>query len=540
MSITIERQPDHLQPNHSDGLYFVVSSDKTTEYKFRYVYWLYLNGSLIFQGKTTPNPSGLGTFDIQDIVKTYLDTNLQISPDDYVHLTNEFSRFTGTTNVGEVHILFGEEYATGTTENVVLYNGVSDVPGNPSLSSDFYKVFNGSYPYNGLSYLPSFNPQPYLLTGSPINEVQGLFLTNAPRLFDVSEDDYHTLSFFNYHLGGGYVSYPYQIRYDWYDGNGTYISSDTIDNITSNGGGPLSALTLFSYDAPVILSGSQEYNILSVATGPKNLISLKPSNTSYYTATLFGINQSAPTCSSGYTEYYIESCQFGYKIPVCFDDTISIRGSFHWGSSTWFSDCWQLSSPGGPGGDILSGYTTYTNCADCYLNEGKPANQNANVLTGSPPTFSAVSETFQFNITDDCDVSNNRQILWRNQYGVYDYFRFTRRKQEGLDIERETYKQLPVSWGSSDPKKTQISRGTTDFYGKQTETHILNSGFISTPLMNYLEGLFISTDVYLIEPDGTLFPINITSTEYIRKNRGNRTLTNISITYQYSNNAQLL
>ena len=58
--------------------------------------------------------------------------------------------------------------------------------------------------------------------------------------------------------------------------------------------------------------------------------------------------------------------------------------------------------------------------------------------------------------------------------------------------------------------------------------------------MVWLEECYTSPEVYLIETDGSLFPINITSTEYIRKNKGNKEIVNLELTYTYSNNIKLI
>ena len=131
-------------------------------------------------------------------------------------------------------------------------------------------------------------------------------------------------------------------------------------------------------------------------------------------------------------------------------------------------------------------------------------------------------------------------MVWKNRYGTYDYYRFNQRKSEGLNIQRQTYVSDPVSWGSATPTKKPISRGLTDFSVGITESHVVNTGFVNRATMVWLEECYTSPEVYLIENDGELFPINITSTEYIRKNRGNRELINLELTYTYSNNIRLL
>jgi len=542
MAITIIREPDDFQPSHSDGLYFVVESDKTTELKYRYVYYLYVNDTKVFEGKSTPNPEGKGIFDVQDILQTYTDNNPQVTTTDFVHKTEKFSRYTGKTNVAEYYIRVGEEYATGNTSSVVQYDGLDGV-GIPAKFSTRKKVYSGTYPSNGLSYLPSVDINPFVLTGNPINYQQGLFLTDSPRIVDVYDSSYHTLSFLNYELGGGLISYPYKVRFDFYDETGTFISSAEYNNVTSNGGGPLDVLNDTMYDGGFFTGGDTEYNILNVGVGPKNIESFLPSNAKYYHVTLFGIDQSSSVaCPEGYLPAYMQSCQFGYLIPVCVQSGLTSNDIYYYEDpETSQGECFQLyqyTTPNIPK-FTASGGTFYQDCLDCTTENPAETPIFSQETSGSTPNLSAVSETFQFNIECDPDGFNNRTIMWRNRFGVYDYYKFTRKKTEGLDIEREMYKKSPVSWGDANPTKTQISRGVTDYFGRLTETHVINTGFVNAATMSFLESLYTTNDAYLIEPDGTLFPINITNTTFQRKNKGNRDLTNLELTYTFSNNIEI-
>ena len=161
---------------------------------------------------------------------------------------------------------------------------------------------------------------------------------------------------------------------------------------------------------------------------------------------------------------------------------------------------------------------------------------------GACSAYTAVSEIFTFNVEviasrQGCGVQ--RQIMFRNRYGHYDYYTFTAGKDEGLEIERQQYKKWSVDWGSSDPSKEYYSRGTTDGNVSITETHIINSGFLNQPDFMFLEELYTSNEVYEIQTDSNLRPINIVNTEFLRKNRGNKSIVNIELTYVYSNNISL-
>jgi len=130
--------------------------------------------------------------------------------------------------------------------------------------------------------------------------------------------------------------------------------------------------------------------------------------------------------------------------------------------------------------------------------------------------------------------------MFKNRYGHYDYYTFTAGKSEGISIDRQTFNTWNVDWGSSSPSMEQYSRGVTDTQVSMVETHVINSGFLNQPDFMYLEELYTSDDVYEIQTDGQLRPINIVNAEFVRKNKGNKDITNIELTYIYSNNLSLL
>ena len=164
------------------------------------------------------------------------------------------------------------------------------------------------------------------------------------------------------------------------------------------------------------------------------------------------------------------------------------------------------------------------------------------VVTGGTAPCSPyvpVSEIFQFNVVGNCNFFENDTIMFKNRFGCWDYYRFNKYRSEGLGIERQTYGQLNQAWGSSNPIKTTYSRGTTDYQTNILETHIVNSGYINFPEFVWLEELYTTNDAYLIQEDGTLFPINIVGNDFVRKTKGTRTMYNLELTYVYSNNIRL-
>lgn len=172
----------------------------------------------------------------------------------------------------------------------------------------------------------------------------------------------------------------------------------------------------------------------------------------------------------------------------------------------------------------------------------KPQPVPTTYTLGNCSGYTPVSEIFTFNIEPVCNRSGNTiyQFMFKNRYGHYDYFLFQAGKDEGLDISRQSYKEWSVDWGSYDPSKEPYSRGQVDATVSIIETHVANTGFLNHPDFMFLEELWTSNEVYEIQHDGNLRPINIVNTEFIRKNKGNRTITNLELTYVYSNNISLM
>ena len=204
----------------------------------------------------------------------------------------------------------------------------------------------------------------------------------------------------------------------------------------------------------------------------------------------------------------------------------------------------------------LTENTSFNSCQECQATYPCADQEDLSVLKpdiepilnvpslageGSCVAYQRCSEIFTFNLVcNEGAQFAELQLMFRNRYGVYDYFRFQRGKAEGLGIERQTYQQYNQTWGQENVLKTTYSRGTTNWQTRVTETHVINSGFISQSEMVYLQELFTSDDVYEIKHNGGLFPINIANAEFIIKSKGNKDLVNLELTYVYSNNIRML
>ena len=300
MSVIFTNTPEPFQPVLSDGLFFTVSSSTynvQSTFKFRYVYNLFINGSLEFQGKCSPNPYGLGIIDLQQILESYTNSQPIASWSGtpvYVHETFPFGVPYNDETLN-YQIKVGYEYADSEIGAITGFTGVGISVGNPAFTSENYKTFRSTMGVNGRATQQSFDIGPFVLSGTPIGVYPtrtGLFLTNAPRIQDITDDEYYTLGFTNYYMNSGstptILSEPYYVEFNFYDDQGVLITGTTHDNILGNGGGPRDDCN-YVYPAMYLIDPTTgvTYNTLYVGCGPRN-IPYFPPNTKQYTVQLYG------------------------------------------------------------------------------------------------------------------------------------------------------------------------------------------------------------------------------------------------------------
>lgn len=307
MSLAIVDTPAPFQPVLSDGLFFTLSSntyDAQSTFKFRFVYELYVEGELVFQGKCSPNPFGLGIVDLQQILESYtnsLPVSYWNTTPIYTHQTFPFSRPASEETL-TYQIKCGYEYASSEIAGVTGFTGDASTIGPPAVESLYYKTFRSTMGTNPRATQQDFNIGPFVLSGSPTSiypTTSGLFLTNAPRILDVSPEDNFVLGFTNYYLQSGttptILSEPYYVEYNFYDDSGALILTEQYDNILSNGGGPRSS-GCDVYPALYLIDPwtGTNFNTLYVGAGPANIPTL-PANCAQYTVQLFGLFEGETT-----------------------------------------------------------------------------------------------------------------------------------------------------------------------------------------------------------------------------------------------------
>jgi hypothetical protein len=159
--------------------------------------------------------------------------------------------------------------------------------------------------------------------------------------------------------------------------------------------------------------------------------------------------------------------------------------------------------------------------------------------------ISPITQEYKFyNQTEDCKNFETIRLVWLNKFGVWDYYNFTKKSIRSFNTERKSYTQIGGSWNTSRFRPDGHTGGKKYFANKTTESIVLNTDYITEEEAIWLEELFNSNDVYVLEQRSTddadqgymrkyIKPTTITNTSHTRKTKANDRLI------QYTFNIEL-
>ena len=138
---------------------------------------------------------------------------------------------------------------------------------------------------------------------------------------------------------------------------------------------------------------------------------------------------------------------------------------------------------------------------------------------------------------------NPKDVIFLNRLGGWDTFRFYGSKDEVTKITRGTYEVPYGTWAGSQYDYQTYERGTTNISTELQVEGDMMSDFLERDMVNWLEELLTSPQVYLVANNELphiitggvqLLPINITSSDFKKQIKGNVKLRQVSFKYKYS------
>ena len=278
MSISAVNYKPHVYTPAYNPIPYSITSNENGQTDFSYVFDLYVNGATgyTYRLKQRPNPAGAGMIDISPIMQSYVELSNWTAEQGW---GKNFRNFSEICPVVEVKA--GEEYI-GTNGQLTIFDG-SGATGAPAYNvypaeaNVGVRATPGAFDFTDQQdhlsdYLTDYGYfDEYLMDGD------GKFLKRQGNNITIQDNDVHTLSFINWIDTAATYSRAVQgINIEYFNASGS-ISSTFIQNITSNGGGPMTAANYTS------ISFDKDYVMMAVNVGTRDL-SL-PVGTTYYEVT---------------------------------------------------------------------------------------------------------------------------------------------------------------------------------------------------------------------------------------------------------------
>ena len=146
--------------------------------------------------------------------------------------------------------------------------------------------------------------------------------------------------------------------------------------------------------------------------------------------------------------------------------------------------------------------------------------------------------TATFNIDNSCEKFEPITVSFMNQYGVLDYFTFTKRNTRTVNTNRNNYTKALGSWSSTSFTISDTERGQTTFSSTSETEMTLSTNWMSDAVSLWLNELYASPYVN-IYVNGQWEPAVITTQTYEEKTYARQQLFQHEITVRFANNQKI-
>jgi len=134
----------------------------------------------------------------------------------------------------------------------------------------------------------------------------------------------------------------------------------------------------------------------------------------------------------------------------------------------------------------------------------------------------------------DCRYDRIR-IAWKGFGGSWEYFNFTKKNEESIEIERKRYQQVLGTYGTSFTQNG-MQRGLTEVGNITKRFLTINSDWISEGEFQLLRGMMVSRQVHWVQDDGTFIPMLVEDNTYTEQRTRDGKLKNLTVKLSYANN----
>lgn len=146
-----------------------------------------------------------------------------------------------------------------------------------------------------------------------------------------------------------------------------------------------------------------------------------------------------------------------------------------------------------------------------------------------------ITESFWVKKDTLCSTHTEYRLHFKNKWGGFDSFTFTKASQINTDITRRMYEKVMGQHQSSiEYTYLENERFKTNFYTGYDQTIRLNSDWISEAQSVWLQELLTCPEIYLDDSTPGLTPVNIIDTKYTQRKHATDKIFNLSIEIQFT------
>lgn len=466
MAISIITTPDNYEPVYTNSMPFVISSTFNTEENFKYLFDLYVRGTLQTTVAPYPRPNGQGLYSPHYVLQSFCDTELRATSS---------TIFSNAGSIATYSITFGENYNPGLTfgDTYLIGSYVGNKLGLEFTQNISTQLFVGdtiTIEKDNISINPWISGQATILsiTNSTLSGYSKTVFTSIDLQSPVfsSNESGSITNVFRYGTSSG-VKFGWNAarQYDDFsDFQTDYVMSTSSPNtqfLTSYDTAYFGNLTL---KKPIY---SNEYETLDLITGTATFTTL-----SNLYARYFYYNSAGSLIGSEAINFGSTTNVFRFTIPT--------------GTA-------NILSQGGSGSQFLNNGTLASYIVQAGVGNGI-----------TPLPSNPISLGFVYEIIPDCRPYEVIRLAFLNKLGGYDYWSFNL-----------------VSRFTSQVKRTQIDRalrpqysigdrGRDVIYSEAVENWTINSDFLTDDQALFVRELVESSSVFYIDGINQL-PVVITS-----------------------------
>jgi len=330
MAYTVTQKPSKYVVGSRQDVIYVVEDDtnpgSASVYKYKYICDIYIGGTKRARLKTLPNSADCGVFQINRVVDDYLEaTRVNVNGTLgglYIDSVNRLGVTAGENgnpfgknveSLRRIELKFGFEYATSATADPTIYadqitgENLTFIKSNRKLpTADIDNFTDGSLD----SFEMSGTANTFISVVPRVSETASIISTSFRYDQDIESGQSHCVSFLNDATTSTQTKSPKFIHVAGYQADGTQIFTDSIENVTANGGED--PTTANSDDERLIYFGSGFLNLTTQSDSSTINTGMDDADLSYFeiVAANSSTLSSATVCGAVYRFNVTTACKY--------------------------------------------------------------------------------------------------------------------------------------------------------------------------------------------------------------------------------------